>query len=156
MPASVGFSRYPAAMELFLNLLWLSIALGALGAWGFRYSYRRPHTRSKWLAELTALSCALVFLFFAVSLTDDLHEDVILCDDCAAKRRHALALDCRHTPHQISGCPHHVSAAAEPLRSTAVAQLQLVDRISFITNHIAGTLNQKSFFGRSPPRPVNS
>jgi hypothetical protein len=142
-------------MELFLNLLWLSIALGALSAWGFNYCSRRPQTRSRWLAELTALSCALVFLFFAVSLTDDLHADVILCDDCAAKRHHALAWDCCHTSHQIAGRAHHVSAA-EPSQATVVAQLQLADRISFITTHIVRTLNQKSFFGRSPPRLVNS
>src|ERR1700746_596666 len=98
-------------MELFPNLLWLSIALGALGAWGFKHYRRGPQTRSKWLGELAALSCALVFLFFAVSLSDDLHSDVILCDDCAAKRYHALAWDCHHMSHQIAGRPHHVSAA---------------------------------------------
>lgn len=143
-------------MELFLNLLWLSIALGALGAWGFKYSRRHPQTRRKWLAEFTALSCALVFLFFAVSLSDDLHADVILCDDCAAKRYHALAWDCGHSSHQIAGRPHHVVAAAEPSQPTAIAQPQPVDRISFITAHVAVTLTQKSFFGRSPPRSINS
>lgn len=138
-------------MELFLNLLWLSIALGALSAWGLKYSRRHPQTRRKWLAEFTALSCALVFLFFAVSLSDDLHADVILCDDCAAKRYHALAWDCGHSSHQIAGRLHHVAAAAEPSQPKAIARSQTLDRISFITAHVAGTPAQESFFGRSPP-----
>jgi len=142
-------------MELFLNLLWLSIALSALGAWGFKYSRRRPQTRCKWLPELTALSCALVFLFFAVSLSDDLHAGVILCDDCAAKRYHALAWDRGHSSHQIASRQHRISAAI-PSQPTASPRPQPGDRISFITAHVAVTNTQKSFFGRSPPRPINS
>jgi hypothetical protein len=143
-------------MELFLNLLWLCVSLGTLGAWGLRCSSQGSQTLSKRLAELTALSCALVFLFFAVSLTDDLHADVILFDDGAVKGHHAFVWDCCHASHQIAGRLHDPAAAAESSQPATVANLQLADRIFFITTHIARTLNQKPFYGRSPPHPVNS
>ena len=64
-------------MELFLNLLWLLIAAGAVGVWRTRWqrqNFRAAEIRSangrRWVARWC---CS-----FAVSLTDDLHTAAML------------------------------------------------------------------------------
>jgi len=74
--------------ELLLNLLWLSIALGATAVWRLSWARDRVAAPRDSFREWTAFACALVFLFFAVSLTDDLHQDVFLSDECSIARRH--------------------------------------------------------------------
>ena len=36
------------------------------------------------------MSCSLILLFFAVSLTDDLHSEVMLLEDCSTSRRQSM------------------------------------------------------------------
>lgn len=83
-------------MELFLNLLWVAIAALAFGFWRTRWLHERPQHRRDPLREWTAFACALVLLFFAVSLTDDLHSELVIFDECCASRRHSAALVCPH------------------------------------------------------------
>lgn len=60
-------------MELFLNLLWLTLLVPAVWLW------RRDPARSgntqpwAWFRPLLLLACVLVLLFPVVSATDDLH-----------------------------------------------------------------------------------
>src|ERR1700735_942323 len=61
-------------MELFLNLLWMLIAVGLLGAWRTRWVHQQHRAPRHSLQEWSALSIALVLLFFAVSMTDEMHE----------------------------------------------------------------------------------
>lgn len=58
------------AMELFLNLLWLSLALPAFWIWGTRSVAVRDSLAR--IRSLIFLGCALVLLFPVVSVTDDL------------------------------------------------------------------------------------
>lgn len=87
-------------MESFLNLLWVAIAAVAFSFWRTRWRHDRSERRRDPLREWTAFACALVLLFFAVSLTDDLHSELVIFDECSASRRHSTALVCqRHAPH---------------------------------------------------------
>lgn len=87
-------------MESFLNLLWVAIAAVAFGFWRTRWRLERSERRRDPLREWTAFACALVLLFFAVSLTDDLHSELVIFDECSASRRHSTTLVCqRHSPH---------------------------------------------------------
>ena len=61
------------AMELFLNFLWALIALVALGVWRACWMREQRSQRRDPVREWAAVVCALVLLFFAVSLSDDLH-----------------------------------------------------------------------------------
>jgi hypothetical protein len=88
-------------MESFLNLLWVAIAAVAFGFWRTRWLHDRSERRRDPLREWTAFACALVLLFFVVSLTDDLHSELVIFDECSASRRHSLALV---RPHD--GPPH--------------------------------------------------
>jgi hypothetical protein len=82
---------------LFLNLLWVLIAAGAVSIWRVRWLHEKPQSHRESLREWTAMGCALVLLFFAVSLTDDLNGEAMLLDECAASRRHSIS---GHHPQQ--------------------------------------------------------
>src|ERR1700752_659350 len=109
-------------MELFLNLLWVLIAAGAVGVWAVWWLRAKPQSRREALRESTAMCCALVLLFFAVSLTDDLHAEAMLLDECSTV--------CRH---YISGChsqePGRTVRVSFPaiLPKVAVLQSRLID-----------------------------
>ena len=66
-------------MEVFLNSIWLVVAIGAFLFWQMeRASKRRDHSgRQRFLA----LACALVMLFPVISLTDDLHAEQAAMED---------------------------------------------------------------------------
>jgi hypothetical protein len=83
-------------MEIFLNLLWLAIALTFLGVWQARWAAQpREREHAGW-RQWTAVICALIFLFFMVSLTDDLHSDLLVFEESSAGRRQAAGLEGLH------------------------------------------------------------
>lgn len=74
-------------MEIALNLLWLALAVVALLVWKLRLS-RRPLPESPFLSNnvrLIALCCALVLLFFVISVSDDLQQATGLVEDAASR-----------------------------------------------------------------------
>jgi hypothetical protein len=83
-------------MESFLNILWVAMALAAFGVWRTNWLHQHRDGRREPLREWTAFACALVLLFFAVSLTDDLHSDLVIFDECSTIRRHSSALTGPH------------------------------------------------------------
>jgi hypothetical protein len=87
-------------MELFLNVLWAVIAAVGLCLWRM-FWVRQPRERQHaWWRQWSAFVCALVLLFFMVSLTDDLHSELIIFEECSAGRRHATCLVCLHHAQQ--------------------------------------------------------
>lgn len=82
-------------MELFLNLAWVLVSVAALVGWIYcrRGGDRlRPRTRhGKFLLELEALICALIILFFSISMTDDLHPEIFGIVEEGSNSRRALA-----------------------------------------------------------------
>src|SRR5574337_1161031 len=76
-------------MELLLNLFWLLLAVVSFAAWGMQWPRRggvRGHRREL-LYGAVGLTCALVLLFFAISLTDDLHEVPAVAESTRSSRR---------------------------------------------------------------------
>ncbi|MGH7837966.1 MAG: hypothetical protein ACREQC_09105 [Candidatus Binataceae bacterium] len=106
-------------MESFLNLLWVAIALAALAAWRIHWVHERDDERRNVLRECTAIVCVLVFLFFAVSLTDDLHSELVLFDECAAVRRNASAQITG--PHRAPDTPVLLPSPGSAMRTHSVA-----------------------------------
>ncbi len=111
-------------MELFLNLLWGVIALASLAAWRGVWVRQDRISRRTSLDQWAAFTCALVFLFFAVSLTDDLHPSAALFDECSSGRRGALALASGHATHKAD-VPVMPSAAVLPSAISLVLFHQL-------------------------------
>jgi len=139
-------------MELFLNVLWLLIAIHGLVVWQLVWKRQARPTRPEPFQEWTAFACALVFLFFAVSLSDDLHADVMLADDCARGRQHALVWASSHASAQ-NGVAANSSLGAVPSRSGPSLSLRDAERIAPAIIHLVRHSETDPPAGRSPPFP---
>jgi hypothetical protein len=92
-------------MELFLNILWAVISVAALVVWRFHWKRQEGDAVPTWQQWLAFL-CVLVFIFFAVSLSDDLHAAAILADDCTLVRHHSHGWNRGSPSHNDSGPVH--------------------------------------------------
>jgi hypothetical protein len=75
-------------MELALNLAWLCVAIVGIGL--LCSSLSRPtvcpdRPPSNWW-KVVAMGCALIILFFVISMTDDLHDQEIAFEDNKSSR----------------------------------------------------------------------
>src|SRR5580693_9158437 len=103
-------------MELFLNFLWALIALVALGVWRACWMREQRSERRDPVREWAAVVCALVLLFFAVSLSDDLHASLAPLEESAAGRRHSVIWNAANSsPDSAKQIPHQPVAALEHL-----------------------------------------
>lgn len=137
-------------MELLLNIIWVLIAAGVFGIWRAHWVHQRPRTRRNSLHEWTAVGMALVLLFFAVSMTDDLHCQVILSEESSAGRRNVSCSAGTHPLGQSGTLPHtyfpafirHVSYFAPVL---GVAKLE-----PLVARFTSDPQNER-LSGRAPP-----
>lgn len=148
-------------MELFLNLLWLSMAFAALAAWRAQVARQRQmrqtrrsrqsqaHRAAPW-RQWTAFSSAAVLLFFAVSLTDDLHANVILFDESSSGRRQFL---CAEGHHVATGQPLQSGNAGPAI--LPAAPLPMFMPVSALDSHAIpfsyASTRKASNPGRAPP-----
>ena len=88
-------------MEAFLNFLWALTAIAAVWAWRACWMRQYRARRRDPVREWAAVVCALVLLFFAVSLSDDLHASVVLLDESAAGSRHSAVWDAHHPAREV-------------------------------------------------------
>lgn len=136
-------------MELLLNLVWLFVALFAIGVWCRRWpgngSAPQRQTRRGWIA----LACALVLLFFVISLTDDLHAEVMVVEDATASKRHACSV-AGHSIHAASrtAASHH--ALAVLFSSGFFFQKLFLEKV-VPEAPLAVVLALPTALGRSPP-----
>lgn len=140
-------------MELFLNILWVLVALGVLGAWRVRWVRHDGDKRHHPLTEWTAIGSALVLLFFAISLSDDLHQDVVLFSESSTSRRHSVT--------QVSGpdSPDHRGVTSFGTRLGLAALPRIAPRASLALfaqvappRDVPVPLSQSPLFsGRAPP-----
>ena len=75
-------------MELTLNLVWVCVAIAGILAQAIVLSRtttspERPVTP---LQKIVAMCCALVILFFVISMTDDLHNQQVLVEERKGSR----------------------------------------------------------------------
>ncbi|MFZ0235578.1 MAG: hypothetical protein WBY24_12910 [Candidatus Acidiferrales bacterium] len=137
-------------MELFLNILWLLMVCGGVAVWRTRWTQQsRIRRHAKW-REWTAFVCAMVLLFFVVSLTDDLHAELMLIEECSSSRRHASCLTCAHHPspsERDNATPGSAILPAGPAMQSFVF-------ISSITSYCENSqlrLHGNLSSGRAPP-----
>jgi hypothetical protein len=137
-------------MESFLNLLWVVIAAGAFCVWRTRWLHERRDHRRRPLQEWTAFACALVLLFFAVSLTDDLHSELMIFDECSTSRRHSLSLARSHDMPQHRTFARPTSLAVQPCNAP-FDPLQDFDRLVLAKEIPPSSLELCIRPGRAPP-----
>jgi hypothetical protein len=137
-------------MESFLNLLWVAIAAGAFCFWRTRWLHERRDHRRQPLQEWTAFACALVLLFFAVSLTDDLHSELMIFDECSTSRRHSLSLTRSHdTPqHRIPETSSGIDVQPHP---GSLDSPQFIDRVAADKELLFLSVESWVPLGRAPP-----
>jgi hypothetical protein len=107
----------------------------------------REREHASW-RQWTAFVCALILLFFMVSLTDDLHSELVVFEECSASRRHAACLARPHHAPQSHAAGSVYATLTTPSFTYALAQIGLVtpeldhSRLDF---HVGRTS------GRAPP-----
>jgi hypothetical protein len=137
-------------MELFLNLLWVLIAAGVIAVWRNCWLPEAQASRREPFREWTAIGCALVLLFFAVSLTDDLHSSVSLLEDCSSSRRHSV---CGHHSDQSKRIVREIGPAALP-RMIEIDSPELAGMVSSFVSDPCSNFLPAFTSGRAPPNAV--
>lgn len=66
-------------MELTLNLVWVGVAI--IGVLVQIVLLSRAQQREGHWQKIVAMACALVILFFVISMTDDLHDQALLLEE---------------------------------------------------------------------------
>ncbi len=90
--------RERKAMEQFLNLFWLAIVLVTTLTWRKVSERQQRGNHYCPLRHAAALGSAFLLLFFAISMTDDLHPEILLVE--GGDQRHSIVLSCpdQHSP----------------------------------------------------------
>jgi hypothetical protein len=139
------------AMESFLNILWLLFATSAVLLWQLHWVRQKRAAQRNRVQEWTAFLCGLVLLFFAVSLTDDLHSEIVLYEECANGRRQSLVCSVAHaTPSHGAKIPA-AGATAILSRAASAEQFQFVAMISLAPRKLTSNVGLGLFSGRAPP-----
>ena len=75
-------------MELALNLIWVCVALSgcALLVGNLSRASGLPAGRTSNRQKIIAMGCALIILFFVISMTDDLHDQEIFVEESKSLR----------------------------------------------------------------------
>ena len=76
-------------LELFLNLAWLGIAIGALSAFAV---WARSAESASHLSVGLSVICVLALLFPIISVSDDMRTDIAALEEWASARRAALII----------------------------------------------------------------
>jgi hypothetical protein len=137
-------------METLLNLLWLVLALAALWIWRFRWLVSRPNPRARVFMEAVAIGCTLALLFPVISLTDDLHPEIVAVDASSGKRNACLMVAAAtRTTHVTPISSHH--AALTVFRPVLGNVAQNIAGIFLPPENLHQFFVCGSCSGRSPP-----
>jgi hypothetical protein len=110
-------------MELFLNMVWLLLAMPAYCLW--RKARHGPNVSHSSLQYLLALGCALVLLFPVVSATDDLHAMQAEMEESSKRSIRQAASDKSSTGQSRSHASPALAAAVSVLAPSSRTWLEL-------------------------------
>ncbi len=133
-------------MESFLNLLWLLLVLLSFALWRMKWC---QGPRGESFRGAVGLSCVLVLLFFAISLTDDLHEVPALAEDTSSPCR-PLRL-WKASPIGAENGKHPTLFAGMALSKLFLRVDTVVGRVIPTDAAFPRTSSKHSFEGRAPP-----
>jgi len=142
-------------MELTLNLVWVGVAICGIFVqivmlWRTGAPDRRRE--SPW-RTIVAMACALVILFFVISMTDDLHDQALLLEE---RRLARISIGARSlAPHSSGRALAHHSLKFFPVGPFSSPQLASAG--SFIVQferHFVRAIDPESLCTRAPPLPA--
>ena len=117
-------------METILNLIWLVVTLAGVCIWRFRWFPSRGNQRERIFPEAVATLCLIALLFPVISLTDDLHPEIMIAECASGKRSLSLIIASgRHAHDSATTCPAHAQTAilAIPLTRMGQSSVDLVE-----------------------------
>ena len=138
-------------MELTLNLVWVCVAIAGILAQIVmlsRASAPAGRQANNW-RKIVAMVCALVILFFVISMTDDLHDQALLLEERKLSRvtgstgTRAHSASPRYAPADFL-----VFHLPMPLSPPQPAVRRLVEPAEFL---FAARFESESLSGRAPP-----
>ncbi len=137
-------------MELLLNILGMLVAVGLLGTWRTRWVHQRRDSSRRSLQEWSAVSLALVLLFFAVSMTDDMHSEIVALEECSTSKRDFV---CSAAPHALpqSGTALHTSSWAIVPPVPFVGPSNPLQKLELASHFRSEFLLSSDAYGRAPP-----
>lgn len=137
-------------MELTLNLVWVCVAIAAILAQIVTLSrggasLRRP---ASYVRKLIAMGCALVILFFVISMTDDLHDQQVLVEERKSSRNAVMAT--ATNPASLRPVPTHFLLFFPPptLSTTTPAVRRGIENTQFLP---IVDVADENLCGRAPP-----
>jgi len=143
-------------MELALNLVWLGLALAGFALLGSNLarakerSARQPNNREK----IMAMSCALIILFFVVSMTDDLHDQEVAVEESKLLRVASAAGSPSLTSAHSVVTPAFLMLFAFTRSSLAFSLPSARRPLEFLEVSSPAAISRGSLSGRAPPSPL--
>src|ERR1700740_1525348 len=143
-------------MELALNLIWVCVALSgcALLAVNLSRASERAAGRPSNRQKIIAMSCALIILFFVISMTDDLHDQEILVEDSKSLRVMTGTGSASLTTAHSATIPAFLlcfGLACTSLSSALPSARRLLESLEV---SFTAAWCSRSLCGRAPPAPL--
>jgi hypothetical protein len=136
-------------METVLNLIWLAITVAGVWLWRFRWFTSRGNQRGRIFPEAVAVVCLIALLFPVISLTDDLHPEIMMAECASAKRNFCLLVAGPRTSNTAAARQVHATAA---LMARPLARIDLIATNLVLFVRIPHAISLASIpSGRSPP-----
>ncbi len=136
-------------MEPFLNAFWLLIALAAFALWRVHWAHVPRGPRPAACRELVGLATALLLLFPVISLTDDLHAELVLAEDSNLSKRNLRSWHSDTLHSNAGGAVSHPGVAVLPqplfFAPLAVAGITIAQNFSCVIFCVGPSS------GRAPP-----
>jgi hypothetical protein len=143
-------------MELALNLIWLGLALAGIALLGSNLSHAAEHSarRLSNRQKIIAMSCALIILFFVVSMTDDLHDQEVAVEESKLLRVTTAAsspsLACAHSV-RVSASLTFFAFTVSSIALTLPSSRRLQESLEVSS---PAAISRSSHCGRAPPAPL--
>jgi hypothetical protein len=149
-PTRAKPANIQSTMEIVLNILWVLLALGGVAVWRTRWARERRTRRHAAWREWTAVACALVLLFFVVSLTDDLHADLIVLEDGRASRRQVPSVSAAPVWQQSGHFPTGLDVGVIPA-AAYLPDFTFQPLFVSVLNQLSSPPELREHSGRAPP-----
>jgi hypothetical protein len=137
-------------MELFLNIVWMLMSIALLWTWRTHWVHQRRRTARHSLQEWSAVSVALVLLFFAVSMSDDMHSEIVALEECSANKRDQVYLAAAQ-PLPQTGTALHVSNWAVAPHVPRIGSTSPLHNVELTQQVFTSSLPSHPSTSRAPP-----
>lgn len=141
-------------MELALNLVWACVAVVGIGLLCRNLSRAAagPEREASNWRKIVAMGCALIILFFVISMTDDLHDQEIVVEDNKSSRIvPGSGIGAPSIPSHMISAVFLVNSALASFGHALPSVRRPVDRRKVVS---AAEILFVRLQGRAPPAPL--